>query len=148
MARSAAGGAMIWNAGLSRSSLTSCTLPLARALAGGAGTRLPADERRLQALAHSVLAAAEHRLEFTALGLAQFNPVAYVHLDLFREKGPDELKVRRMSSPGISFTDKQSEYFGLDRSLHARQRLSCSRGGHAAPLSREPSVGSPHDAHP
>ena len=33
-----------------------------------------------------MLAAAEHRLEFDALGLAQLNPVAYVHLGSPRER--------------------------------------------------------------
>ena len=37
-------------------------------------------------LAGRMLATAEHRLEFGALGLAQLDPVAYVHLGLPRER--------------------------------------------------------------
>jgi hypothetical protein len=37
-------------------------------------------------LASGLLAAAQHRLELGALGLAQLNPVAYVHLGLPHER--------------------------------------------------------------
>ena len=58
-----------------------------------------------------MLAAAEHRLEFSALCLAQRDPVAYGHEDLSVLRGADESTVWRMS--GQSFTDKQGQYLAF-----------------------------------
>ena len=41
-------------------------------------------------LARRLLATAEHRMQLTALSLAQLDMIAYVHRRLFIERGADE----------------------------------------------------------
>src|SRR3954466_7560853 len=66
------------------------------------------------------LAAAEQGLERTALGLAQLDPVAYVHPRLPPRRGPDERTVRWMPPAGASFTDRQGQYLAF---IHAYTRV-------------------------
>jgi DNA-binding MarR family transcriptional regulator len=71
-----------------------------------------------------VLAAAQKRFEFVALGLAQFDPIAYIHPCLLH-RGTDE-QLNRMA--GVSprakaFTPKQGQYLAyiyLYTRLHRR----------------------------
>ena len=66
-------------------------------------------------LAGGSFAFAQHRGEFTAFGLAQFDPITYIHPDL-PVGGPDEStnesKIRRRarSLSSQSFTEKQGHY--------------------------------------
>jgi hypothetical protein len=62
--------------------------------------------------AYGMLAAAQHRLQCAVLGLAQFDPVAYIHLDLL-DGGRDASNGRAMSSAGIRFTDRQGQYLAF-----------------------------------
>ena len=70
--------------------------------------------------AHRMPAVAEHNLELGALGLAQLDPVAYVHPRLPPRRGPDECTVRRMPSAGASFTERQGQYLAF---IHAYTRV-------------------------
>jgi len=61
-------------------------------------------------------ALAQHRGELTAFGLAQFDPITYIHPDLL-VGGPDEStnesKIRRRSQPHDYFTEKQGQYLAF-----------------------------------
>jgi LexA DNA binding domain len=68
-----------------------------------------------------VLAAAQKRFEFAALGLAEFDPIAYIHPCLL-DRGTDE-QLNRMA--GVSpfaktFTPKQGQYLAY---IHLYTRL-------------------------
>src|SRR5258707_11517975 len=68
-----------------------------------------------------MLAAAQKRFEFVALGLAQFDPIAYIHPCLLH-RGTDE-QLNRMA--GVSpaektFTSKQGQYLAY---IHLYTRL-------------------------
>jgi repressor LexA len=69
-----------------------------------------------------MLAAAQKRREFGPLGLAEFNPIAYIHLCLLVIRGTDE-QLNRMA--GVSrlaknFTPKQGQYLAF---IHLYTRL-------------------------
>ena len=68
-----------------------------------------------------MLAAAQKRREFAALGLAEFDPIAYIHLCLLEVRGTDE-QLNRMSgvSRSATFTPKQGQYLAF---IYAYTRL-------------------------
>ena len=73
-------------------------------------------------LARGMLASAHNRGEFGALGLAQFNPIAYIHPCLLCIRGTDE-QLNRMadvSRAAKSFTPKQGQYLAF---IHLYTRL-------------------------
>jgi hypothetical protein len=89
-------------------------------LVAGAGVRSQQNLGALE-LARRVLAAAQKRFEFVALGLAQFDPIAYIHPCLLH-RGTDE-QLNRMA--GVSprakaFTPKQGQYLAY---IHLYTRL-------------------------
>src|SRR6476620_11935953 len=67
-----------------------------------------------------MLAAAKQRLEFGALDLAEFDPIAYIHACLL-ERGTHE-QLNRMAgvSPSKTFTPKQRQYLAF---IHLYTRL-------------------------
>jgi predicted Rossmann fold nucleotide-binding protein DprA/Smf involved in DNA uptake len=71
-----------------------------------------------------VRAAAQQRLQFAVLGLAQLDPVAYSHRGLLgggRDESTDESQIRRRSVPHAqNFTDKQGQYLAF---IHAYSRM-------------------------
>src|SRR5215208_4480181 len=94
-----------------------------------------------------VPAAAEHSLELTALGLAQLNPVAYVHGGLLL-RGRSEAKVRRVSPLlGSRLHGQAGSVPRLHRRLHACARSPTGRSRHPAPLWGEPAFRAPDGAH-
>src|SRR6266850_4130095 len=69
-----------------------------------------------------MLPTTEKRRQFAALGLAEFNPIAYIHLCLLVAGGPDE-QLNRMagvSRPAKTFTPKQGQYLAF---IHLYTRL-------------------------
>ena len=73
-------------------------------------------------LARGVLTSAHKRGERGVLGLAQFNPIAYIHLCLLFIRGTDE-QLNRMadvSRAGKNFTPKQGQYLAF---IHLYTRL-------------------------
>lgn len=73
-------------------------------------------------LAHRVLAAAQQRREFVTLGLAELDPVTYIHRSLLRVRGGDD-QLNRMagvSRPAKTFTPKQGQYLAF---IYAYTRL-------------------------
>jgi hypothetical protein len=69
-----------------------------------------------------MLAAAQKRRERAALGLAEFDPVSYIHLCLLGVRGTDE-QLNRMSGVSRStktFTPKQGQYLAF---IHTYMRL-------------------------
>jgi len=69
-----------------------------------------------------VLASAQRRGQFGALGLAQFDPIAYIHLCLLFDRGTDE-QLNRMagvSRTAKAFTPKQGQYLAF---IHLYTRL-------------------------
>jgi hypothetical protein len=69
-----------------------------------------------------MLPATEKRRQLAALGLAEFNPIAYIHLCLLVAGGSDE-QLNRMagvSRPAKTFTPKQGQYLAF---IHAYTRL-------------------------
>ena len=97
-------------------------------------------------LAGGSLALAQHRGEFIAFGLAQFDPITYIHLGLL-VGGPDEstneLKIRRRSRPSAKLHRKARPVPGFHLRLLAHVSPSTRRNRHAAPLPRQSAVGSP-----
>ena len=90
-------------------------------LVAGAGVGSQQNLRPLE-LAHRMLAAAQKRREFVALGLAQFDPIAYIHPCLLLVRGTDE-QLNRMagvSRPAKTFTPKQGQYLAF---IHLYTRL-------------------------
>jgi hypothetical protein len=92
-----------------------------------------------------LLAATQKRREFAALGLAQFDPIAYIHPCPLLVRGTDE-QLNRMagvSHAAKNFTPKQGQYLAF---IHLYARL------HRQPpaetdmqefFSRQPTFGSP-----
>jgi hypothetical protein len=69
-----------------------------------------------------VLAAAKKRLEFVAFGLAEFDPIAYIHPCLLLARGAHE-QLNRMAGVSPSpktFTPKQGQYLAY---IHLYTRL-------------------------
>src|SRR3981189_2921514 len=100
-------------------------------------------------LAGGSFAFAQHRGEFTAFGLAQFDPITYIHLDLL-VGGPDELtnesKIKGRAQPQCSrLPGKARPVSGFHLHLPAHVRTPARRGRHAAPLSGQPAFGPPDD---
>jgi SOS-response transcriptional repressor LexA len=61
-----------------------------------------------------VLAAAEHGSKFTALNLAQLDPIAYVHDDLLDQgRQGSSVCVRQQPSTAPSFTERQGQYLAF-----------------------------------
>jgi hypothetical protein len=93
-------------------------------LVAGSGVGSQQNLRPLE-LARRVLAAAYKRHEFGALGLAEFDPIAYIHPCLLLVRGTDE-QLNRMagvSRPAKTFTPKQGQYLAfinLYTRLHRR----------------------------
>src|SRR6202045_3746331 len=103
-------------------------------------------------LAGSMLAPAQHHGEFVAFGLAQFDSITYIHLDLL-VGGPDESthesKIRRRASPrGARLYGKAGPISGLHLCLFAPFQTSACRGRHAAPLLRQSALGPPDGPYP
>jgi len=69
-----------------------------------------------------MLAPAQQGGEFSALGLAQFDTIAYIHLGLLVAGGPDEQlnRVAGVSRSAKTFTPKQGQYLAF---IHAYTRL-------------------------
>jgi DNA-binding MarR family transcriptional regulator len=88
-----------------------------------AGPRIAGQQNlRSLELARGVLTSAHKRGELGALGLAQFNPIAYIHLCLLFIRGTDE-QLNRMadvSRAGKNFTAKQGQYLAF---IHLYTRL-------------------------
>src|ERR1700694_1882968 len=100
-------------------------------------------------LAGGSFALAQHRAEFIALGLAQFDPITYIHPDLLGG-GPDEStnesKIRHRSQPQRSRLYRKARPVpGLHLHLFAHVPASPRRDRHAAPLSSQPALGAPDD---
>src|ERR1700732_2247344 len=92
---------------------------------------------------------AQHRGEFTAFGLAQFDPITYIHPDLL-VRGPDEStnesKIRRRSQPQrSSFHQKTGSILAFHLPLLAHVPAPARRDRHAAPLSSQPALGASDD---
>src|SRR6201998_1476282 len=92
---------------------------------------------------------AQHRGEFTAFGLAQFDPITYIHPDLL-VGGPDEStnesKIRHRSQPPrSSFHRKARPVPGFHLHLLAHVPTPTGRDRHAAPLSSQPALGASDD---
>ena len=69
-----------------------------------------------------MLAAAQQRREFVTLGLAELDPVTYIHRSLLRVQGGDD-QLNRMagvSRPAKTFTPKQGQYLAF---INAYTRL-------------------------
>ena len=69
-----------------------------------------------------MLPAAQKRRQFGALGLAELNPITYIHLCLLIDRGTDE-QLNRMagvSRSGKTFTPKQGQYLAF---IHLYTRL-------------------------
>jgi hypothetical protein len=73
-------------------------------------------------LARGVLASANNRGEFGALGLAQFNPIAYIHPCLLCIRGTDDQlnRMADLSRAAKSFTPTQGQYLAF---IHLYTRL-------------------------
>ena len=87
---------------------------------------------------------AQHRGEFAAFGLAQFDPVTYIHRDLLFGE-PDEptnkSKIRRCSKPQRSRLHRQARPVpGLHLYLLAHVPTPARRDRHAARLSSQPAL--------
>jgi DNA-binding MarR family transcriptional regulator len=69
-----------------------------------------------------MLAAAQKRHEFGPLGLAEFNPIAYIHLCLLVIRGTDKQlnRMAGLSRSAKSFTPKQGQYLAF---IHLYTRL-------------------------
>ena len=66
-------------------------------------------------------AAAQKRFEFVALGLAQFNPIAYIHLCLLHRGTNEQLnRMAGVSPRAKTFTPKQGQYLAY---IHLYTRL-------------------------
>jgi DNA-binding MarR family transcriptional regulator len=70
-----------------------------------------------------MLAGAEKSFEFVPLGLAEFNPISYIHACLLVARGTDEQQNRMafVSLPAKTFTDKQGQYLAF---IYAYTRLN------------------------
>src|SRR5580692_5326510 len=103
-------------------------------------------------LAGGMLAPAQHRGERLAFGLAQFNSISYIHLDLLvggPNESTDESKIRRCSSPQWArLYRKAGPVSGLHLRLFAHLPTPACRGRHAAPLPRQPTLGPPDGPYP
>jgi hypothetical protein len=87
----------------------SCDLIVSGSGIGGQENLLPLE------LARRMLPAAHNRRQFGALGLAEFNPITYIHLCLRIDRGIDE-QLNRMagvSRSGKTFTPKQGQYLAF-----------------------------------
>src|SRR5450759_2052363 len=96
-------------------------------------------------------ALAQHRGEFTTFGLAQFDPITYIHPDLL-VGGPDEStnesKIRRRSQPQCSRLHRKARPVpGFHLHLLAHLPMPARRDRYAAPLSSQPTLGPPDDRH-
>src|ERR1700678_2510925 len=99
--------------------------------------------------AGGAFAFAQHRGQFPAFGLAQFDPITYIHLDLLIG-GPDEStnesKIRRRSQPQRSRLHRKARPVpGLHLHLFAHVPAPARRDRYAAPLSSQPALGPPDD---
>src|SRR5450755_1452088 len=98
-------------------------------------------------LAGSSFAFAQHRGQFTAFGLAQFDPITYIHLDLL-VGGPDEStnesKIRRRSQRS-RLHRKARPVPGLHLHLFSHVPAPARRNRYAVPLSSQPARGPPDD---
>ena len=74
-----------------------------------------------------MLAPAQQGGEFSALGLAQFDTIAYIHLGLLVAGGPDEQlnRVAGVSCSAKTFTPKQGQYLAF---IHAGGTRACTAG--------------------
>jgi len=98
-------------------------------------------------LARRLLAAAQKRREFAAFGLAQFDPIAYIHPCLLLVRGTDE-QLNRMagvSHAAKNFTPKQGQYLAFIH-LYTRLHRQPGRNRHAGIFSRQPAFSSPNGA--
>src|SRR5258705_13781308 len=89
------------------------------------------------------------RGELTAFGLAQFDPITYIHPDLL-VGGPDEStnesKIRRRPQPQRSNLHRKARPVpGLHLHLLAHVPTPARRGRHATPLSSQPAFSPPDD---
>jgi hypothetical protein len=143
------------------------SLPVSLRSAPGRGSslstrsRLPSTKRRLvrytvelpdlgaPEFAGGSFALAQHRGQLTAFGLAQFDPITYIHRDLL-VGGPDEStnesKIRRRSQPQRSQLHRKARSIpGFHLHLLAHVPAPTRRDRHAAPLSSQPALGPPDD---
>src|SRR4029434_5886104 len=95
-------------------------------------------------LAGGPFALAQHRGEFTAFGLAQFDPITYIHPDLL-VGGPDEStnesKIRRRPQPQRSRLHRKARPVpGFHLHLLAHVPTPTRRDRHARRLSSQPSL--------
>ena len=84
-------------------------------------------------LAGGSLAFAQHRGEFTAFGLAQFDPITYIHLGLLvgePDESTNESKIRRRSQPQRSKLHAKSKASIWHISTHTR---ACTAGRQPKP---------------
>jgi hypothetical protein len=99
-------------------------------------------------LAGGALAFAQHRGEFTAFGLAQFDSITYIHLDLLvgePDESTNESKIRRRSPPQRARLHRETRPIpGLYPRIHAPAPPAACRSRHAAIFPRQPTFGSPN----
>src|SRR5260370_21158913 len=96
-----------------------------------------------------VLASSQKRSEFGALGLAEFDPIAYIHLCLL----PRSRHGRTTESDGgreprcKKFHAQAGPISGVYPPLHTPAPPAASRNRYAGIFSRQPTFGSPDAAH-
>ncbi len=103
-------------------------------------------------LAGGPFAFAQHRGEFTAFGLAQFDPITYIHLGLLvgePDESTNESKIRRRSQPRRARLHRNPRpVSGLHLRLFPHVPTLSGRSRYAAPLPRQPAFGSSDGADP
>src|SRR5690348_4747961 len=121
------------------------TLPAISSLAGpGVGGQQ--DLRSLE-LAGRMLATAEQRPEFSALDLAEVDPIAYVHgVPPCSRHAPTTESDGRRESFGKNLHAQAGAVSGLYPPLYAAPPQTPSRDRHAGIFSRQPALGSPDAA--
>jgi len=95
-------------------------------------------------------ALAQHRGEFIAFGLAQFDPITYIHSDLLvgePDESTNESKIRRCAQPSTQgFTEKQGQYLAFIYTYSHMFRRPPAETDIAAPLSGQPALGPPDES--
>src|SRR6266571_152062 len=127
------------------------SLPVSLRSAPGRGSSLSGRQQYLGALefAGGPFALAQHRGELIAFGLAQFDPITYIHPDLLvgePDESTNESKIRCRSQPQRSRLHREARPVpGLHLHLLAHVPTPARRDRHAAPLSGQPALGPPDD---
>src|SRR5437763_14529449 len=103
-------------------------------------------------LAGGMLACAQHRSELIAFGLAQLDPITYIHLGLLvgsPDESTDESKIGRVPPlQPATFHGKARRVSSLHLCLFAHVPAPTRRNRHATLLPRQPPLRSPNGPHP